>query len=132
MTLDITHRGVHLLNASDVTDLIDQHLALRKLLWLRHGCEPGALYGDDGEMQCGKCLVDFKRMTPDQMLMAWHGRPQKDRAVTAIAAILEAIDRLAESQRKELNGNPLTDGRYQGIKKSAEIIREAISKTATA
>lgn len=33
---------------------------LRYLLWIRHGCE--GLYGDDGEMQCGDCLIDFKRM----------------------------------------------------------------------
>lgn len=31
----------------------------RKTLWLSHGCV--ALYGDDGEMQCGACLVDFTR-----------------------------------------------------------------------
>lgn len=34
---------------------------LRELLWLRHGCEITSLYGDDGEMQCSKCLIDFKR-----------------------------------------------------------------------
>lgn len=34
---------------------------MRKLLWLRHGHQ--GLYGDDGEMQCGKCLphYDYKR-----------------------------------------------------------------------
>lgn len=36
-------------------------MPLRKLLWLRHGCPINALYGDDGEMQCGICLVDFRR-----------------------------------------------------------------------
>ncbi len=30
----------------------------RYLLWLRHGCS--ALYGDDGKMDCNKCLIDFK------------------------------------------------------------------------
>jgi hypothetical protein len=35
--------------------------ALRELLWLRHGCGIAALYGDDGEMQCNACLIDFKR-----------------------------------------------------------------------
>ena len=38
---------------------------LRKLLWLRHGCE--GLYGDDGEMQCGKCRIDFKRDDIDKI-----------------------------------------------------------------
>ena len=32
---------------------------LRELLWLRHGCNN--LYGDDGERQCGACMLDFKR-----------------------------------------------------------------------
>jgi hypothetical protein len=35
---------------------------LRKMLWFRHGCPSGALYGDDGEMQCAKCFIDFKRL----------------------------------------------------------------------
>ena len=34
---------------------------LRKLLWIRHGCPVNALYGDDGEMQCSVCGIDFKR-----------------------------------------------------------------------
>lgn len=33
---------------------------LRRLLWIRHGCPFAALYGDDGEMQCGICVLDFK------------------------------------------------------------------------
>lgn len=40
-------------------------LRLRKLLWLRHGCEVSALYGDDGEMQCSSCGIDFKRTCPE-------------------------------------------------------------------
>lgn len=47
--------------AKDVSD----EMILRKLLWLRHGCE--GLYGDDGEMQCGVCGIDFKRDTPNQI-----------------------------------------------------------------
>lgn len=39
---------------------------LRRLVWLRHPCLDdgqsfGALYGDDGEMQCAKCRFDFRR-----------------------------------------------------------------------
>ena len=33
----------------------------RKLLWIRHGCPTECLYGDDGELQCNCCLIDFKR-----------------------------------------------------------------------
>ena len=36
---------------------------LRYYLWLRHGCSISALYGDDGEMQCGACGIDFKRLS---------------------------------------------------------------------
>ena len=36
---------------------------LRELLWIRHRCSTAALYGDDGEMQCGVCLIDFKRQS---------------------------------------------------------------------
>jgi len=39
----------------------EDELILRKLLWLSHGCGYGSLYGDDGEMQCNKCGIDFKR-----------------------------------------------------------------------
>ena len=35
-----------------------QEMILRKLLWLNHGHWP--LYGDDGEMQCSICGLDFK------------------------------------------------------------------------
>jgi len=41
--------------------LKSDNLKLRKLLWIRHGCEIASLYGDDGEMQCGKCRIDFLR-----------------------------------------------------------------------
>lgn len=42
-------------------------LLLRRLLWLRHGCPSHALYGDDGEMQCHACMVDFRRDTPERI-----------------------------------------------------------------
>lgn len=34
---------------------------LRREWWINHGHDFHALYGDDGEMQCGRCLCDFKR-----------------------------------------------------------------------
>jgi hypothetical protein len=42
----------------------DENKLLRKLLWLRHGCDYRCLYGDDGELQCncGEHIpIDFKR-----------------------------------------------------------------------
>ena len=38
----------------------NDELILRYLLWLNHG-HVDCLYGDDGEMQCNKCRIDFKR-----------------------------------------------------------------------
>lgn len=43
---------------------------LRTEYWLNHGCGLFALYGDDGEMQCGMCLLDFKR-APLEVLRDW-------------------------------------------------------------
>lgn len=40
---------------------------LRYELWLHHGHPFQALYGDDGEMQCGMCPADFKRMPLDEL-----------------------------------------------------------------
>lgn len=42
---------------------------LRREWWMHHGCErkPGALYGDDGEMQCHACHIDFLREPIDQL-----------------------------------------------------------------
>ncbi len=48
-------------------DIIDNEMVLRKLLWLRHGCPIHILYGDDGEMQCGNCGIDFKRDDGNQI-----------------------------------------------------------------
>lgn len=35
----------------------------RQWLWVNHGCDFAALYGDDGEMSCGNCHIDCKRMS---------------------------------------------------------------------
>lgn len=34
---------------------------VRQGFWLNHGCSLATLYGDDGEMQCNACHIDFKR-----------------------------------------------------------------------
>ena len=47
--------------------MVKDEKKLRKLLWLNHGCSLDTLYGDDGEMQCNKCLIDFKRDPVDQI-----------------------------------------------------------------
>lgn len=48
---------------ADIFDAIEEeNQILRRFLWLNHGCDHRYLYGDDGEMQCNKCILDFKRM----------------------------------------------------------------------
>ena len=51
--------------------------ALRKLLWLSHGCAVTALYGDDGEMSCNACRIDFKRDSPETIDRLLHERGKR-------------------------------------------------------
>lgn len=46
-------------------------MILRKLLWLNHGHDN--LYGDDGEMQCAECCLDFKRDSVDIIQLRLRG-----------------------------------------------------------
>ncbi len=46
---------------SELDRLKEENFELRKIWWLSHGCPISALYGDDGELQCSGCMVDFKR-----------------------------------------------------------------------
>ncbi len=80
---------------------------MRKALWLTHGHVD--LYGDDGEMQCGQCVVDFKRATPDEFarwlnaLLAQHlYQHQAARAACDIerTARIAAEEKLAVLQRR--------------------------------
>lgn len=50
-----------------MTDVPDMRAAreierlLRREWWLNHGHGAASLYGDDGEMQCFRCVVDYGR-----------------------------------------------------------------------
>ena len=50
-----------------IGDIETENKILRRLLWLRHGCPFPALYGDDGEMQCNVCMIDFKEITAEML-----------------------------------------------------------------
>lgn len=50
-----------------IAELEADNKGLRTLLILRHGCGFDALYGDDGELQCHKCGIDFKRMPAEEI-----------------------------------------------------------------
>jgi hypothetical protein len=57
----------------------------RKTLWLNHGCD--ALYGDDGEMQCGKCVVDFRRQPLGEIMAMVLQRKERE-TLERIRAVL--------------------------------------------
>lgn len=42
---------------------IAEEKIFRRLLATGHGCPIMALYGDDGELSCSSCGIDFKRMS---------------------------------------------------------------------
>jgi hypothetical protein len=70
-----THEEIEQLFA-DVKKRQEEEYTWRYLLWRRHGCESKALYGDDGEMQCSACGIDFKRFSPEKIrsLMKHRGK----------------------------------------------------------
>ena len=65
---------------------IKDNVLLRQLLWLRHGCPSPALYGDDGEMQCSKCVIDFLRDSPERIQERFReiNEPELDKFFKAI------------------------------------------------
>ncbi|MBT6050462.1 MAG: hypothetical protein HOG49_26990 [Candidatus Scalindua sp.] len=54
-----------------MSQLLLENKELRELLWINHGHDFHALYGDDGEMQCAECHVDFKRHSPELITQIW-------------------------------------------------------------
>jgi hypothetical protein len=44
-----------------IMELEKESRELRMLLWAHHCNHYPYLYGDDGELHCAKCMVDFKR-----------------------------------------------------------------------
>lgn len=51
-----------LTEAEELIQLREDAKWLRKQLWLTHDPKHfSSLYGDDGEMQCARCMLDFRR-----------------------------------------------------------------------
>ena len=85
---------------------------LRKVLWINHGCPVTALYGDDGEMQCSACRLDFKMMPLADLCMKLIGMgrlhagklPDPPADAQAVIAGLEdlrdEIDRALDGRRE--------------------------------
>lgn len=53
--------------STEIERIEAENSILRYLLWLRHGCDITSLYGDDGEMQCSKHGIDFKRLPAESI-----------------------------------------------------------------
>ena len=80
---------------------------IRQTLWLGHGCQ--GLYGDDGEMQCGACCIDFKRDSFQRIAKLIRARPNEWEKV-----LTEAAEKLMEQARIYSAGgaNPAIAGAY--------------------
>ena len=52
-------------------ELIEENRKLRIFMWINHNIRCGlhTLYGDDGDMQCSNCGIDFKRWKVDDILL---------------------------------------------------------------
>lgn len=57
--------------------MAEEALILRRLLWLSHSCPSHGLYGDDGEMQCHTCGIDFKRSDIKAIEVAFNKRSEQ-------------------------------------------------------
>ncbi len=56
----------------------DAELAtLRFVLWAEHPCH--GKYGDDGELQCGRCGIDFKRDSVEEITKRIADRRLRER-----------------------------------------------------
>jgi hypothetical protein len=53
--------------ASEIDKIKGENAELRKIWWLNHGCSISSLYGDDGELQCSNCMIDFQRDTFEEI-----------------------------------------------------------------
>lgn len=72
--------------SGDFPEMSADELTLRRLLWLRHGCAPHTLYGDDGELQCATCMLDFRRMSAREIDQRFY-----DIGVRKLAAAQAAV-----------------------------------------
>ncbi len=90
---------------------------LRRLLFLRHGCGFDALYGDDGEMQCRECGIDFKQMSAEEI--------SKKFQADGIANIARAISVDKENERLKTELAALTK-RAEDAEREVKVMKRAI------
>ena len=108
---------------------------LRRTLWMNHGHI--GLYGDDGEMQCGRCMLDFKRHNLDVILDKLRAlsftkldvyQTNLDKARGALADIALAKDMTLEQvQHKAKRIYDSTENEIQ-FKTKLSLARELLDK----
>ena len=102
----------------------ENELELRKQLWLGHGCYLAVLYGDDGEMQCNHCMIDFKCDSLDTILLKLNQVHIKD---LAKKMTVEALEELLGQIRLDVYKQKSLAVRY--VLHSVEyLFKEAIKK----
>lgn len=72
--------------ALELNAAIEREEEARRTLWLGHGCDIAALYGDDGEMQCNAlhCFKDFRREPLSELIAhTFKLREQREEELTA-------------------------------------------------
>jgi hypothetical protein len=98
-------------------DLTAKNEKLRKLLWIRHGCT--SLYGDDGEMQCSKCRIDFLRDSADLIEKKWFDMAMDAfKAQAALAGGKEKKIEIYDTPDKPIK-SPV---KYQGAEEGEEKV----------
>jgi len=96
-----------MIDAVKMTALEMENQQLRELLWLNHGCGITALYGDDGELQCCQCVVDFKRWSVSEILKVWRTQVRRTAALAAqapsVSPAVQLLVAAADSARDHLS-----------------------------
>lgn len=85
----------------------EAEMDIRKALWYFHGCPSHALYGDDGELQCSICIMDFKRMPIDDIVkkLARKAKEREQQTVeNTISTIMKELRKLQPAQASEYAG----------------------------
>lgn len=75
-----------------VGTLTIENLDFRKFLWMSHGHE--GLYGDDGEMQCSICRIDYKRDSLKMITDAWQKTMKPDDEIERLKFTILTLEKM--------------------------------------
>ena len=89
-------------------EMSNDEYALRQMIWMSHG-EVGKhfLYGDDGELNCNTCFLDFKRLTVMSIYNALHDQSMKK--------VIEDYKKMQEEKESESENEEYIPSSIDGI-----------------